>query len=263
MTVTAEYPHIDDRGLGHKAQTPWASGTEEDVLWWRRARSRTPDHGKERAVYGFDERYVWNWGLLQDFMMQDVDPFWTVHLMQGWIAHAIEKVRFSVPQDKSDAESKATRKQEELKCEFLLISRRRRLRGGVRFLCRGIDDDGDCGNCVESEMLVSTFMHTFSFVQMRGTVPLFWEQKQHGLVSEINTLRPELLTKPVFVRHFQQLNELYGKVLLINLVRKNKTDEHTLTEALIKMFHLIKNSDDEADKTVQKNVKHVMFDFHS
>ena len=29
------------------------------------------------------------------------------------------------------------------------------------------------------------------------------------------------------------------------------------------MFQMIKESDDEVDKNVKKNVKHVMFDFHS
>ena len=52
-------------------------------------------------------------------------------------------------------------------------------------------------------------------------------------------------------------------MLVINLVRKNKVEEHTLTEALIKMFQIIKVSKVDEEEPVRKNVKHVMFDFHS
>jgi synaptojanin len=121
----------------------------------------------------------------------------------------MDKLRLPVPaMEVGDTEeTKANDGQVEL--ETLLISRRRWQRGGVRFLCRGLDDDGHTGNCVESELLISTHKHTFSFVQIRGTFPLFWEQKQHGLVTEINLLRPEALTKPKFATHLENLLEDY------------------------------------------------------
>ena len=71
---------------------------------------------------------------------------------------------------------------------------------------------------------------------MRGTIPLFWEQKQHGLTCEINLLRSEPLTKPVLIKHFEQLIAEYNKVLVINLVKKHMPQEHLLTKSLIKIF---------------------------
>lgn len=50
---------------------------------------------------------------------------------------------------------------------------------GTRFNARGIDEEGNAANFVESETIVnfddSTL--TFSHVQVRGSVPVFWSQK--------------------------------------------------------------------------------------
>ena len=57
----------------------------------------------------------------------------------------------------------------------MLISRRRQARGGVRFIQRGIDEQGNCANMVESEVIVTYLGKIYSFVQIRGSIPLFWE----------------------------------------------------------------------------------------
>ena len=46
----------------------------------------------------------------------------------------------------------------------------------VRFEVRGVDDDGYVANCVETEQLVTMDSACTSFLQIRGSVPLFWEQ---------------------------------------------------------------------------------------
>ena len=45
-----------------------------------------------------------------------------------------------------------------------------------RFCVRGVDDDGHVANFVETEQLVTLDKSCTSFVQIRGSVPLFWEQ---------------------------------------------------------------------------------------
>lgn len=55
--------------------------------------------------------------------------------------------------------------------------------GGTRVNARGIDEDGNSANCVETEQLV--FNHIFkenkhliitsSYVQLRGSIPVFWQ----------------------------------------------------------------------------------------
>lgn len=60
--------------------------------------------------------------------------------------------------------------------ELILISRRSRLRAGTRYNARGVDDDGNVANFVETEQIVYINKFALSFVQIRGSVPVFWEQ---------------------------------------------------------------------------------------
>lgn len=47
---------------------------------------------------------------------------------------------------------------------------------GMRYKRRGVDTDGHVANYVETEQLIHVHSHTLSFVQMRGSVPVFWSQ---------------------------------------------------------------------------------------
>lgn len=72
-----------------------------------------------------------------------------------------------------------------------LMSRRSRYRAGTRYFRRGIDHEGHVANFVETEQILLVDEPSqdgsdeasvqLSFVQVRGSIPLFW--------AEINTLR--------------------------------------------------------------------------
>ncbi|PNJ79144.1 SYNJ2 isoform 6, partial [Pongo abelii] len=57
-----------------------------------------------------------------------------------------------------------------------LISRISCERTGARFHTRGVNDDGHVSNFVETEQTIYMDDGVSSFVQIRGSVPLFWEQ---------------------------------------------------------------------------------------
>jgi len=84
---------------------------------------------------------------------------------------------------------------------MMLISRRRHAMAGARFISRGIDDNSNVANFVESEVILSYDQNMYSFVQIRGSIPLFWEQKQKGLKNTISIKRSEILTSHVFDGH--------------------------------------------------------------
>ena len=77
--------------------------------------------------------------------------------------------------------------------QLALISRRSRFRAGTRYLRRGIDESGHVANFNETEQILfvdsgeksslsdDEFPIRMSYVQVRGSVPLFW--------TEVNTLR--------------------------------------------------------------------------
>ena len=62
-----------------------------------------------------------------------------------------------------------------------MIARRGAERGGTRFLHRGIDENGYVANFVELEQIVireepsSNKTEIYSYAQIRGTFPFFWE----------------------------------------------------------------------------------------
>jgi synaptojanin len=123
---------------------------------------------------------------------------------------------------------------------------------GARFISRGIDDSSNVANFVETELIVTYDQHMYSFVQIRGSIPLFWEQKQKGLVSHISIKRNEDLTSQAFDGHLNDLTSSYTRVVMVNLVRKSKQDEDKLLQALLRQLQSQPN----------KNVKHKWFDFH-
>ncbi|PWN44254.1 hypothetical protein IE81DRAFT_27792 [Ceraceosorus guamensis] len=100
-----------------------------------------------------------------------------------------------------------------------LISRLSSKRAGTRFNTRGIDDDGNVANFVESETLFTHESVTVSYTQVRGSPPMFWEQQ--GLQTfnaRIQITRPRVASQPAFDRHFVDLLSQYKAVHAINLL---------------------------------------------
>lgn len=99
-----------------------------------------------------------------------------------------------------------------------VVSRRSRFRAGTRYLRRGVDADGHTANYVETEQILSCGKHHLSFVQVRGSVPVFWSQPG-------NQFRPPPLihTDPVqtqlaFTRHMNAELQRFSRLHLVSLV---------------------------------------------
>lgn len=66
-----------------------------------------------------------------------------------------------------------------IRCQFMALSAiiiNAPLSAGMRYKRRGVDTDGHVANYVETEQLIHVHNHTLSFVQTRGSVPVFWSQ---------------------------------------------------------------------------------------
>lgn len=113
--------------------------------------------------------------------------------------------------------------------DFILISRRSCERSGLRYQRRGVDAQGHVANFVETEQLIcfrQSPMQIASFVQIRGSVPLFWSQSplrrkpipqmERNLDENVsNTPNASLINLNMsqleaIQRHFSQLKSLYG-----------------------------------------------------
>uniref|UniRef100_A0A8D1MZH6 Synaptojanin-1 n=1 Tax=Sus scrofa TaxID=9823 RepID=A0A8D1MZH6_PIG len=134
-----------------------------------------------------------------------------------------------------------------------LISRLSCERAGTRFNVRGTNDDGHVANFVETEQVVYLDDSVSSFIQIRGSVPLFWEQPGLQVGSHrVRMSRGFEANAPAFDRHFRTLKNLYGKQIVVNLLG-SKEGEHMLSKAF--QSHL-KASEHAAD------IQMVNFDYH-
>ncbi|XP_069395622.1 synaptojanin-1 isoform X19 [Paralichthys olivaceus] len=134
-----------------------------------------------------------------------------------------------------------------------IFSRLSSERAGTRFNVRGTNDDGQVANFVETEQVIFLDDKVSSFIQIRGSIPLFWEQPGIQVGSHrVKLSRGFEANAPAFERHFSALRRLYGKQVIINLLG-SKEGEHMLSKAF--QSHLKASEHATA-------VKMVNFDYH-
>ncbi|TKA27759.1 hypothetical protein B0A50_04860 [Salinomyces thailandicus] len=150
-----------------------------------------------------------------------------------------------------------------------LISRLSCRRAGTRFNARGVDDAGNVANFVETETIFCTDTICFSYVQCRGSVPMFWEQAS-GLPGQqkITITRSAQATQPAFDKHFEALEKGYGDIFVVNLLSDEKTQEVAITKQYL--YHIGEsrlNRHDESGMDTEaedhKHLKHINYDFHA
>lgn len=142
-----------------------------------------------------------------------------------------------------------------------VISRQSWRRAGTRFNARGVDDDGNVANFVQTETVFWIPPDiTFSYAQIRGSVPIFWEQAPGFLPGQqrIDVSRSVEATQPAFDHHFGFLGSKYGSVHVINLLSKEKRGEAELST---KLREHIAKSPVEAEAFSDRQVTE--FDFHA
>ncbi|KAJ3575821.1 hypothetical protein NP233_g830 [Leucocoprinus birnbaumii] len=211
------------------------------------------DAASSRDIGTFDERFVWNEYILRSLLdfrerldfheREEMDRCqFLILAIQGYVGVLQMPLR-APPTD--GAPTIAT---------LAIISRLSWKRAGTRFNTRGVDDDGNCANFVETETVFSTDQHCVSYVQVRGSVPLFWEQQ--GLQTfgqRIQITRPHA-SQPAFERHFVQLMEEYGSIHVINLLG-SKENEALLTSSYARHLSVARNA-------LGDNLGLTSFDFH-
>jgi SacI homology domain/Inositol phosphatase len=106
-----------------------------------------------------------------------------------------------------------------------LISRRSVERAGLRYLRRGVDEQGHVANAVETEQILSdpAWSPSFgvhSFTQIRGSIPLFFSQSPYTF-KPVPTLQHSYpVNHRAFAKHFSHLRERYGDVQVASLVEQ-------------------------------------------
>uniref|UniRef100_A0A1A9ZB97 Phosphatidylinositol-3-phosphatase SAC1 n=1 Tax=Glossina pallidipes TaxID=7398 RepID=A0A1A9ZB97_GLOPL len=187
---------------------------------------------QKSLMEGIDDRFVWNKTLLSNFRCSDMDRF-QLPLILGFV---------SVNQVQINGQT----------FFWSIISRRSVHKAGTRFFSRGINDDGQVANFVETEQIVEYNGQCVSFVQTRGSMPFYWSQlpnlRYKPRPHKINGKDHLLACK----RHFEEQIALYGQQVLVNLV--NQTGSEGELESFFRsLLQLLKNS----------KLRYEAFDFHA
>ncbi|OCT80385.1 polyphosphoinositide phosphatase isoform X1 [Xenopus laevis] len=169
-------------------------------------------------------KYVWNGDLLQN-VKDVVHRDWLLYIIHGFCGQS-KLLIYGRP------------------VYVTLMARRSSRFAGTRFLKRGANCEGDVANEVETEQIVhdaSVMSFTAgsysSYVQVRGSVPLYWSQ-------DISTMMPK---PPITLDqadpfayaaafHFDKMLQRFGSpIIILNLVkeREKRKHERILSEELV------------------------------
>lgn len=153
-----------------------------------------------------------------------------------------------------------------LPATLTVISRLSSRRAGTRFNSRGVDDNGNVANFVETETVFwSPSGLCFSHTQIRGSIPIFWESASSLIPGQqkIQITRSPEATQPAFDKHFATLERTYGAVHIVNLLSAFKSGEVELTERY--RYH-VKRSPLRRQVAGEEEEHHLLreteFDFH-
>ncbi|KAI0024151.1 SacI homology domain-containing protein [Xylariomycetidae sp. FL0641] len=144
-----------------------------------------------------------------------------------------------------------------------IISRRSVKRAGLRYLRRGVDENGFAANFVETEQILSTpswdpSSNIYSFVQIRGSIPLFFTQSPYSFKPLPNLQHSPEANFQAFRKHFDMLGRTYGHLQLVNLVERGG-NEAVVGNEYQKNVEKFNGERDESTPPLQFE----WFDFHS
>ncbi|XP_043266866.1 phosphatidylinositol-3-phosphatase SAC1 [Venturia canescens] len=180
-----------------------------------------------------DPRFVWNAYLLQDLTARPEHHKFCLPIIHGFVSlnsFVVNGVAFT----------------------WGIVSRRSVHRAGTRLFSRGIDSNGNVSNYVETEQLVEANGDRSSFVQTRGSIPLFWQQAPNLKYKPRPQLSPHEDHQIACSRHFDAQIFHYGKQILVNLI-DHRGAEDVLEKSYREMVSRIGN----------QNVRYEAFDFHA
>jgi len=138
-----------------------------------------------------------------------------------------------------------------------ILSRLSCERAGTRFNVRGANDEGHVANFVETEQLIYGDQGDLSsFLQTRGSVPLFWEQPGVQVGNhKVRFSRGPETSAPTLERHLKLMQQRYHDTAIVNLLGLNMVGAKEGEAQLSQLY--------QADqKRAFENMPHIMFDYH-
>lgn len=192
-----------------------------------------------------DTRYFWNSNLIDPFVEEGLDEF-ILPIMQGFIGQRA----FTVDTNKADLAPRGSleratqvvdasngkpssidetvndaHKGHQPSFLLTLISRRSTRRAGFRYMRRGIDQNGNVANFVETEQILSSptwnDQNLYSFSQIRGSIPLFYTQTPYTFKPPPMLHGSRDANQRAFKLHFSNLADEYGPIQAVSLIDRH------------------------------------------
>jgi hypothetical protein len=177
--------------------------------------------GRGKTLYEIaDNIYTWNKKLCEDLAQAQIDTRWLVAIIKGYAKITNIEVKGK-------------------QLRLVLISRRSNKAVGM-WPNAGVDVEGNAANSVESEQLLMYGNNVYSFVQVRGSVPVYWKKDSSG----VQILRSKE-SFAAFSKHFDQLVNTYKRMIIFNLLGREEEKE------LIKAFEACESIYEKDNATVK------------
>ncbi|KAL4186473.1 hypothetical protein AMTRI_Chr09g14310 [Amborella trichopoda] len=196
-------------------------------------------------------RFFWNNYMLEVLIDNKLDPY-LLPVIQGSFQNFQATVGKNIADVTLIARRCTRRTGKVLKpCSFSHSYNKRVLGGRLgttRMWRRGADSDGYVANFVETEQILFCNGFSASFLQVRGSIPLLWEQiVDLTYKPKFEVVNPEEAPR-VIQCHFLDLGKRYGSVLAVDL--------HGSEGRLSQIFaNLMQN-------IVNESIRYVQLDFH-
>lgn len=158
----------------------------------------------------YEEEYMWN-----SFLMQEMITY-RDHLDTN-LKQILDDEGFLTTVIRGFAETFVSYVKK-LKVALTIISKQSWKRAGTRFNARGVDDEANVANFVETEFIMYSSQYCYAFTQIRGSIPVFWEQGTSLINPRVQITRSFEATQPVFDKHIMKSVEKYGPVHVVNLL---------------------------------------------
>lgn len=208
-----------------------------------------------------DPRFFWNRHMVDELIQADRDPeleklysHWIIPVIQGYVQ--IENCVLDFTQSSSSTLDLSpdygnSRHLEPLEYQLGIISRRSIHRAGTRTKMRGLDETGACANYVETEQIIRFSHHVVSFLQIRGSIPVFWSQSGYKYRPPPRLTKGHKETHEAFCRHLDEQLSLYSPISIINLAELTGKEKE-LSDAYL--HHIIEFN--------SPHITYTSFDFH-
>eukprot|EP00051_Salpingoeca_urceolata_P023163 m.389635 g.389635 ORF g.389635 m.389635 type:complete len:594 (-) comp20071_c6_seq1:182-1963(-) len=153
-----------------------------------------------------DPRFYWNRFLQKDMSRQPQLAEYMLPVLHGFVSMSSQVINGTA-------------------VDLILVSRRSVQRAGTRHFRRGIDEAGSVANFVETEQILRAGHTLCSFVQTRGSMPLFWNQAPNLKYKPRVAVDATADHTKAFRLHVEDQIQRYGNNVAINLVNQHGSEK--------------------------------------